>query len=442
MFGRNRKPPFLALAIAFVGSVFQGVLYGTEKTGDVKLSIGRGILGEELFVNLSSEKPVLGFSFGIGFDTGKVRSVEAGIENTVLSTLRAGKGPEFEHFREVEGGATFSVVTDFQCRELIPPGKDLPVLGLRFDGADLPPGEEAALRFKDDLGNPPVETLVSYSDGQGIVHGRPETSDGSVSNPHLVTDRIIAPTGLTGESVFVTVEIGNPLVAFSFGLTWDSGLRFVESGIGGTDLEKLRNGKGPEFLNVREIQSQGHGTYGLTAASVFSYALDERIIPGDRPVSILSLVFAAPEGQGAYRTRVVSDLGDPRVESVLVELSGDGDGLIHVNKPDLVEGLVSSSEAPFRRGDCNSDGRTNIADAISILAYLFGPNKPFSVRNCLDAADTNDDGRVNIADALYLLGYVFGGKSQPPAPGPFSCGGDPSPDGLSCLEMEACTSSR
>ncbi len=50
---------------------------------------------------------------------------------------------------------------------------------------------------------------------------------------------------------------------------------------------------------------------------------------------------------------------------------------------------------------------------------------------CFDAADANDDGRVNIADAVTLLSFLFDGGSTLPAPYPDS-GFDPTQDSLSC----------
>ncbi|MEC8896550.1 MAG: thrombospondin type 3 repeat-containing protein, partial [Planctomycetota bacterium] len=82
----------------------------------------------------------------------------------------------------------------------------------------------------------------------------------------------------------------------------------------------------------------------------------------------------------------------------------------------------------FRRGDFNSDGRSDIGDGISVFNYLFyGATAPL----CRDAADYNDDGRNDIADGVFLLGYLFMG-AQPPSEPFGECGEDPTPDGLGC----------
>ena len=60
-----------------------------------------------------------------------------------------------------------------------------------------------------------------------------------------------------------------------------------------------------------------------------------------------------------------------------------------------------------RVGDTNNDGALNIADAVTVLGYLFvaEPEKP--VLSCRKAADANDDGKIDIADAITILGYLF-----------------------------------
>jgi hypothetical protein len=90
----------------------------------------------------------------------------------------------------------------------------------------------------------------------------------------------------------------------------------------------------------------------------------------------------------------------------------------------------------FLRGECNSDGKRNIADAVYLLAYLFSPPNPLT---CDDAADANDDGKLNIADAVTILSFLFGGSG--PLPAPFDdCAPDPTTDGdaLGCASYPAC----
>jgi hypothetical protein len=88
----------------------------------------------------------------------------------------------------------------------------------------------------------------------------------------------------------------------------------------------------------------------------------------------------------------------------------------------------------FERGDTNTDGSTDISDAVAILNYLF-----LGVGNipCLQAADSNDDGALDMSDAVTILGFLFlGGKTIEP---PFGiCGVDPTGHDLACDSFSRC----
>jgi hypothetical protein len=101
--------------------------------------------------------------------------------------------------------------------------------------------------------------------------------------------------------------------------------------------------------------------------------------------------------------------------------------------------IVSSASRPFRRGDPDGDGRSSVADAISVLLFLFlsGPTP-----GCLEAADIDDDGRIDAADPISLLRWLFLQGPPPREPGPPSlpCGRDreDSPADLGCAVYGAC----
>jgi hypothetical protein len=100
-----------------------------------------------------------------------------------------------------------------------------------------------------------------------------------------------------------------------------------------------------------------------------------------------------------------------------------------------VEVVASGDDAEFIRADCNFNTRINVADAASIVSYLFLPKGPLSFDPpCLDACDADDTGEINITDAIFLLNYVFiPGQPFPPDPGPDAVPGrDPTPDDLTC----------
>lgn len=87
----------------------------------------------------------------------------------------------------------------------------------------------------------------------------------------------------------------------------------------------------------------------------------------------------------------------------------------------------------FVRGDCNSDGELDLADAIETLNRLFISGSP----RCRVACDTNDDGLFDVSDAIAGLSFLFAIQPRPPAPYP-ACGFDPTPDTLDCDVDPAC----
>ncbi len=85
----------------------------------------------------------------------------------------------------------------------------------------------------------------------------------------------------------------------------------------------------------------------------------------------------------------------------------------------------------FLRGDGNTDGLFDLADAIFSLNFLFPIGNPPSSPLCGDAMDANDDGFVTIADPITQLTALFSGPAPLPAPFPI-CGLDSTTDLLGC----------
>ncbi|MGE3165588.1 MAG: hypothetical protein AB7O52_11825 [Planctomycetota bacterium] len=113
--------------------------------------------------------------------------------------------------------------------------------------------------------------------------------------------------------------------------------------------------------------------------------------------------------------------------------NGNNQGQVHyyANTPPGV-----GCESPFIRGDCNTDGTKNIADAVFGLTFLF-PIGTITTLSCEDACDANDDGAINIADPVALLAELFGGPSIP-LPPPTVCDADPTLDSTFCASNAAC----
>lgn len=92
-------------------------------------------------------------------------------------------------------------------------------------------------------------------------------------------------------------------------------------------------------------------------------------------------------------------------------------------------------EAPFQRGDANSDGLLNLTDAIWVVKYFVGLGFGST---CDDALDADDSGAIDVTDVLFLLGYLFLAESPAPPPPFSSCGIDKTQDGLDCGASAPC----
>lgn len=100
----------------------------------------------------------------------------------------------------------------------------------------------------------------------------------------------------------------------------------------------------------------------------------------------------------------------------------EGDSFIVTGNSDGSVYQIQSTGS-FVRGDTNLDFLVDVADAITVLGYLF-TNGPTS--ECLARNDANDDDLIDVADPIFLLAYLFANGPEPPAP--FRAAGpDPTP---------------
>lgn len=98
--------------------------------------------------------------------------------------------------------------------------------------------------------------------------------------------------------------------------------------------------------------------------------------------------------------------------------------------------LGPATMALFIRGDCNDDGRVDISDAVSVLAFLFlGGGEP----GCEDACDSNDSGAADLSDVIHTFGVLFRGEGTIPLPGRTAYGEDSTGgDEAGCDRHESC----
>lgn len=98
----------------------------------------------------------------------------------------------------------------------------------------------------------------------------------------------------------------------------------------------------------------------------------------------------------------------------------DGDGILDECQEPPVE---------FVRADANRDGTIDLADALTIIDYLFVD----LVVTCPSALDVDDNDAVSLGDALHVLCVLFTCPGVPAVPPPHpDCGPDPNPGSLDC----------
>ncbi|MGE3164593.1 MAG: thrombospondin type 3 repeat-containing protein [Planctomycetota bacterium] len=165
-------------------------------------------------------------------------------------------------------------------------------------------------------------------------------------------------------------------------------------------------------FNPNQADSDGDGRQDACDNCPFSFNPGQEDLDGD---GVGDNCDTDPDGDGFFGNDNCPFVFNPGQED------GDGDGV-----GDACDGV-----GRFIRGDANTDGVVNIADAVQTLNYLFsGAGVP-----CRTALDANGDGVINLVDPIYTLYYLNGLGPAPFHPFP-SCGF--SPLNLGCSSVPAC----
>ncbi|MGE3164311.1 MAG: right-handed parallel beta-helix repeat-containing protein [Planctomycetota bacterium] len=251
--------------------------------------------------------------------------------------------------------------------------------------------------------------ITGIFDGRGGGLYAFSGSDVTVRGCTFTENNTVMPSGPgLGEGGGLWVEDGASL-ALENSIVWGN---FAVSGI---DL-----GHGPAALLMVRYSDVG----GAPVPGPGNFDADPLFVAG----TFLSQVAS---GKSAQSPAV--DAGDPASPANLGTTRTDGaadQGVLDLGYH------ARSGVGRFIRGDCNADSATNIADAVTLLGYLFPGAIPTTV-TCLDACDASDDGQLNIGDAVTLLGAIFGSPAPPLAP-PTSCGLDTSIPNLGCAQFGVC----
>jgi len=209
--------------------------------------------------------------------------------------------------------------------------------------------------------------------------------------------------------IYVTHE--EPLQGFQLALVFhEDYIENVDISLEGTIVEPLE----PE-LTALSIEDGPHGEKQLVYGVIFDLRapFDGRMLPPTTKANVLAYLtydvrFSAPVN-AVVPFEFRNGIGDPPISNVLT-VAGAQSALPMLHSGGAV--AVPRPACLFIRADANFDREINLADAIYILAYLFGRGE--GEPTCMDACDANDSGSVDIGDAIYILGFLFA-KGSPPA---------------------------
>jgi hypothetical protein len=149
---------------------------------------------------------------------------------------------------------------------------------------------------------------------------------------------------------------------------------------------------------------------------------------GRQQLQVLTEVPGIPRNSPQDQTLVL-DLDDvanlPLIDPTPADFSflimnGDGGPMLSLVLP----------RVPFMRGSIDDELGINITDARVMLDMLF---QGAQLLPCVKAIDINDDGRTNLADAVHLLSYLFLSGTKP-APPNSDCAFEWTQDDLPCTE--------
>ena len=390
----------------------------------------------------NSSGDVQGFVTSIGHDASALTLTGVNISGTIADSV----GAEFVVPMLFADGGTIGVVLDFD------PPYDGQVIGLGDDhhianyvyscnNEILLPDPDAttALAFQDGVfGSPLLYNVIVV----GGISLSPSLTDGTFTceavEPPPPEDTVmsigadppcVVPGG-SGSLSFYYQDGDDNIQGFTIVACFDCDLSLTQGtfDITGSIVEAV----GAEFVSHQVDNKDGSDTeWGeliigilLDAAPPFA---GQTLPTTSVPLRVGSIDYTV-DADAACDTSLAVDFCD----------GVDGNGTVPLYN-NVVIGFASvqnylrigtsvcvSAEEIFQRGDCNSDDKVDLADAAATLASQF---LGYAIL-CADACDSNDDGHVNMADSVTTLNWLFMFGDEPPSPGPYNDGPDPSSDGL------------
>ncbi|MFQ5653217.1 MAG: hypothetical protein ACE5GW_00625 [Planctomycetota bacterium] len=393
-------------------------------------------------VIIGNNDPIEGFRLGLAHDPAFLGIVTVTPGSIVLDT-NGGAGPDlFSVDVSPAGGTGLTVECIISTQapiDAIPVGIDEEIVAIEYD-VIAAPGlvcSSTSIAFADTFGDPAVPVEVTVAGAAEI----PTTVDGELEIvPTLpvgatggFTLRAASVQADAGETVVVPVVLDNEeeVQAFSFGLAHDA-TDVTLAGISqGFTVAESACGAGAEYFATLILNGSPAGGAVACILRLQPPFTDRVISPGsENEVATLEYTISDnPSGSGT----TLDFVGTLSTPPVAIEVTVGGQAV----QPVTVSGAVTLG-VRLVRGDCNTDGINNIADAVFILGYLFPPGGgPGNAPACFDACDGNDDGALNLGDAVALLSSLFADPVIP-LPEPSVCSSDPTADSLDCALFAPC----
>ncbi len=437
MFRRSMSMALVALFGSISASTCHAQYVLTAGTG-----AGAAGDGIEIAVSLDADSPIRGFSLGLAHD-GDALTLDSIAEGAALADFNSGAGPDYfavDVDPEVGIGGWIGCVFSLDSPiEELDAGTDLELAVFTYSVASsATPGSSIALDFSNDLGDPPVRTIVST--GSSF---EPTTESGAVDilTPAVanLACAISNPCDCT-----ITVSWENP-IAFD-------AIRVLQDGVevaalAGTATEfstTLAGGGSAEFSVIPSFGTlEGPASLCTIDCVPLEFSAPENLTCTDAGGGDVTVAWDNTQSYdavdlyldgvlagtvaGASESATVG-LDDLELHEICIDALGD---CAPMGTDLCCEIQLTELGTPFQRGDIDgSGGVTALLDALALLNWTFlgGATPP-----CLDAADVDDNGSVfALVDALSLLTWAFIGGTAPPDPGPTACGIDPTDDAVEC----------
>ena len=292
--------------------------------------------------------------------------------------------------------------------------------------ADRP--EQPAGEGEDVDGNPDGAADEGADDvGEGSENGRedpacPEPAtrgEGDLSVSFSLQDAIVAPGGEI--QIPLDVDTNASLSMVSWSVEFDPTVfELLGVSVDEKTLEKLKRPP-PQEADFSWFGSQEEGWIQATLVMDFDGCESRSLPPGlIRKLAAIDLLVSTDAEEGTYPvsfTRpdtagfeshfrnetgpVFNSVRQPGRPFTKKDMFGD------ISTPELDDGVISVSiigdVGIFLSGDANLDLKLDIADAVTVLEYLFLGGSMI----CPAAGDVNSDEKLDISDPVSILGYLF-----------------------------------